>query len=142
MLAPKQISRKKEFSSKFYFLSSIWIFKLSASRITKNSSHCYTLNLCSQLSIYIYNLYSIYLGYWFWLWVCTCFTRIYSLTQTYTGLVLLYISILLDNIIFFSYFFFVIIIEKKLFSYEIWCGTVVHNFLQVLNVQGMKSGNF
>ena len=51
VLAPRQIWRKKIFFSKFYFLSSIWIYKLSASRITKNSSHCYTL-------IIQYNLYT------------------------------------------------------------------------------------
>ena len=45
VLAPKQFWRKKNFSSKFYFLSSIWIYKLSASRITENSSHCYTLSI-------------------------------------------------------------------------------------------------
>ena len=45
VLALKQFWRKKFFSSKFYFLSSIWIYKLSASRITENTSHCYTLNM-------------------------------------------------------------------------------------------------
>ena len=43
VLALKQFCRKKNVSSKFYFLSSIRIYKLSASRITENSSHCYTL---------------------------------------------------------------------------------------------------
>ena len=43
VLAPEQFWRKKTFSSKFSFLSSIRIYKLSASRITENSSHCYTL---------------------------------------------------------------------------------------------------
>ena len=42
---PKAILAEKNFSSKFYFLSSIWIFKLSASRITENSSHCYCINV-------------------------------------------------------------------------------------------------
>ena len=45
VLALKQFWRKIFFSPKFYFLSSIWIYKLSASRITENSSHCYTLIL-------------------------------------------------------------------------------------------------
>ena len=45
VLAPKQFWRENFFSSKFYFLSSIWIYKLSASRITENSSHCYTLTI-------------------------------------------------------------------------------------------------
>ena len=33
------------FSSKFYFFSFIWIYKLLFSRIAHNSSHCYTLKL-------------------------------------------------------------------------------------------------
>ena len=39
---PEVILAKFFFSSKFYFLSSLWIYKLSASMITENSSHCYT----------------------------------------------------------------------------------------------------
>ena len=47
----KQFWQIKFFSLQFYFLSSIWIYKLSASRITENSSHCYplTLNLFALL---------------------------------------------------------------------------------------------
>ena len=45
VVPPKQFWWKKFFSLKFYFLSSIWIYKLSASRITENSSHCYTLTI-------------------------------------------------------------------------------------------------
>ena len=44
VLARKQFWRKFFFLSKFSFLLSIWIYKLSASRITQNSSHCYILN--------------------------------------------------------------------------------------------------
>ena len=53
VLAPKQFCRKKNFSSKFYFLSSILIYKLSASRITENSSHCYTLSYRGKSRIFI-----------------------------------------------------------------------------------------
>ena len=41
----KQFWRKKKVSSKFYYLSSIWIYKLSASRITENSTYCYPRNI-------------------------------------------------------------------------------------------------
>ena len=47
VLAPKQFWWNKNFSSKFYFLSSIWTYKLSASWITENSSHCYPLSFKS-----------------------------------------------------------------------------------------------
>ena len=45
VLPPSSFWRVNFFSSKFYVLSSIWIYKLLASRITENSSNCYTLNI-------------------------------------------------------------------------------------------------
>ena len=47
VLPPSRFWQENCFSLKFYFLSSIWIYKLLASRITENRSHCYTLHeLC------------------------------------------------------------------------------------------------
>ena len=43
VLPPSRFWQKIFLSSKFNFLSSIWIHKLLASRITQNISHCYTL---------------------------------------------------------------------------------------------------
>ena len=45
VLPPKQFWQKKK-----YFLSFIWIYKLSASRITENSSHCYPLTLSTFIN--------------------------------------------------------------------------------------------
>ena len=42
--SPEAVLAGKKISSKFYFLSSIWICKLLASRITGNSYYYYTLN--------------------------------------------------------------------------------------------------
>ena len=54
VLAPKQFWRENFFSSKFYFLSSIRIYKLSASRIPSFKEkvvHCYTLTIIHSCSI-------------------------------------------------------------------------------------------
>ena len=53
----KQFWRKFFFSSKFYFQSSIWIYKLSASGITENSSHCYPLTKGKSINMSRFEIY-------------------------------------------------------------------------------------
>ena len=50
VLPPKQLWRKIFFLQIFFFLLSLWIYKLLASRITENSSHCYPPKRKSQKS--------------------------------------------------------------------------------------------
>ena len=44
VLSPRRFWRENFFSSKFYFLLSIWIYRLLASRISENISHSYTFS--------------------------------------------------------------------------------------------------